>query len=84
MAAGIVKGLQLARIIPHHQDFLIADLEGTESTLRLDLARAAGVDPVAVPDALQLPLVSRRIEIGFRGQTFRELGEAGVARRGGL
>jgi 6,7-dimethyl-8-ribityllumazine synthase len=65
VTAGIVKGLQLVRIVPHQQNSLIADLEGAESALRRDFAGAADVDPVAVPDTLQLPLIALRIEVGL-------------------
>ena len=81
VTASIVEGLQAARVVPHHQDFLIADLKGLKGALRRELARATDVDPVAVPDALQLSLVPQRIEISLRRQTFGELGETGVARR---
>ena len=63
MAAGVVKALQCAALIANQQELLVADFEGAERPRRRDLAGAADVDPVTVPDPLQFPLIVARLEI---------------------
>src|SRR5579862_1451407 len=79
-----MKTVQRSLIVAHQEKLLIAELEGAKCAARRHIARAPEVNPVAVPDALQLAFVLARIEIGVGRQARSQLGEPVVSRRDGL
>ncbi len=68
MTAGVVEGPQHSRVVAHQQDCLRAQPEGSERARSRQRLRSTQVDPVAVPDLLQLELEVRRVQIVGAGQ----------------
>lgn len=68
VAAGVVKGAQLALIVAHHQDALGADGEGSERARRRQNGAAAEINPVTVPQGPQLALIMDGIDIEAAGK----------------
>ena len=79
MAAGVVKALERAVIVAHQQHPLIAEFEGAEGTPGGQFRRATHIDPISIPDSLQLALEVARLEIRFRRQPLGKFRQAVVA-----
>ncbi len=77
--AGVVETLQNAVVVPHQENFLVAQLEGAERPGTGHIAGAAYVHPIPIPDPLQLAFILTRIVIGVGGQARRVLGQAVIA-----
>ena len=63
MAAGVVERVQLAGHVAREDDALIADRSDPEVARRSDLFGAAEIDPIGVPDRLELALMVFRGEV---------------------
>ena len=78
MSARIVKSLEFAALVPEQQDLLGSEVEDAKGPWAVEFAGPADVDPISVPDTLQLQRVVVWIEI----ETGREGGlhpaESGV------
>src|ERR1700686_3167285 len=79
MPAGVVKPLQGALFVAHQQYLLVTQFKRPESSSASDIAGPADIHPVAIPDALQLPLILARVEVGIRRQAFGMFRKAVVA-----
>jgi hypothetical protein len=66
--AGVVERLQAAFSVLQDNNILRADRNAQPVTRRGDLLRAAGRNPAAEPERLQLALVMRRIVVPGRRQ----------------
>src|SRR5262245_44764286 len=71
MAAGVVKGAQLAVVAAQDQDLLGSQPECPERQRLGEFAAAADIDPVALPDPGEVGFESRVREIAFAGQRRR-------------
>jgi hypothetical protein len=56
MAAGIVEGVDLALLVAHQHDRIVADLHGDVAARLRQLAIMADEQPVAIPDQLHVEL----------------------------
>ncbi len=70
MPAGIVEGVDLALLVAHQHDGIIADLHGHEAAGLWQLALMAGEQPVAIPDQLHVEL--EVVGVGVEGLLERE------------
>src|ERR1700678_970466 len=77
--ARVMKALQAPLIAAHQKYLLVAQREGLKRAGAREIAGTADINPVAVPDPLQLAFVVPRVEVRVRGQAQREIGEAVVA-----
>src|SRR5580692_12466429 len=79
MPAGIVKALQDPCVVTYQQYLLVAQRERLKRARARKVARTADINPVAVPDPLQLSFILPRVEIRLRRQAQCEISKPVVA-----
>jgi hypothetical protein len=65
VTACVVEGLEFAFLVSKDQHLLGAEIEDAKAFWTFKLIGSADVDPVAIPDPLQILLMESSIQIGF-------------------